>query len=224
MRWRHTGTAEDRARAVRFAWTVSFLATLALVAILSLARSAQASSLTAPPAFSAPAAAFRFEEDEEEGEGEEEGEEEEFEAEECEEGADGEEECVGEGNDGTEAPRECLLSNAHATIAASTGNDRLRMQVRYSISSPATVAVEYGLHGRKGSLFLGDERERFAKRGVLHLTKRLSDAQMAKVLAAKGFTVRLHVLAAPSYCHPFFDRQLDVRRMTPRGPVWSQAP
>jgi hypothetical protein len=220
MRWRHTGTAEDRARAVRFAWTVSFLATLALVAILSLARSAQALSVTTPPpGLPATAAASQLEEDEEEAEGGEG----EFEAEECEEGADGEEECVGEGNDGAEVPRQCLLSSAHATIAASTGNGRLRMQVRYSISSPATVAVEYGLHGRRGSLFLGDERERFAKRGVLHLTKRLTDAQMTKVVAAKGFTVRLHVLVAPSYCHPFFDRQLDVRRMTPRGPVWSQA-
>ena len=204
---------------------MSFLATLALVAILSLARSAQASSLTAPPAFPTPAAAFRFEEDEEEGE-------EEFEAEECEEGEEGEEECAdegkgggsGDGEAGPEAPRECLLSSAQTTIAASTDNDRLRMQVRYSISSPATVAVEYGLHGRRGSLFLGGEKERFAKRGVLHLTRRLTDAQMAKVLAAKGFTVRLHVLAAPSYCHPFFDRQLNVRRLTPRGPVWSQSP
>ena len=40
---------------------------------------------------------------------------------------------------------------------------------------------------------------------------------MAKALAAKGFTVRLRVPAAPGYCHAFFDRQLDVRRATPTG-------
>jgi hypothetical protein len=236
MRWRHTGTAEDRARAVRFAWTVSFLATLALVAILSLARSAQALSLTAPPSLAVPVA-LQSGEDEEEVEVEEE----EFEEEECE---DGEEECDrgsgsgdngggssgggGGGNGGgeaaPEAPRECLLSSARVTISASADKNRLRLLVHYSIASPAIVVVEYGLHGSKGSLFLGDARERFARRGALHLTKRLTDAQMAKVLAAKGFTVRLHVLVAPSYCHPFFERQLDVRSMTPRGLSWSQSP
>ena len=41
---------------------------------------------------------------------------------------------------------------------------------------------------------------------------------MAKVMAAKGFTVRLRVPAAPGYCKPFFDHQLDVRRADPQRP------
>jgi hypothetical protein len=44
---------------------------------------------------------------------------------------------------------------------------------------------------------------------------------MAKVLAARDFTVRLRVLDAPGYCRPFFDHQLSVRRTTPGGLTWS---
>ncbi len=213
MRWRHTGSSDDSARAVRFAGTVSFLATLTLIAVLAMAKSAQALTVAAPagklavPALPAPEA------DEGEGEEGESG------SEECEEGE--EEEC--EEGGGSEAPSECLLSSAEATIFATANRDRLRLQVRYSTTTPSSVAVEYGLHGGKGALFLGDKRERFAKQGVLRLVRHLTDSQMAKVVAAKDFIVRLHVLAAPSYCHPFFDRQLTVRRATPSGLAWSQA-
>jgi hypothetical protein len=85
------------------------------------------------------------------------------------------------------------------------------------------VAVDYGLHGAKGSLYLGGEKKQFAREGILRLTKNLTESQMAKVMAAKGFTVRLRVAAAPGYCKAFFDHQLDIRRATPTGLAWQQA-
>lgn len=214
MRRKPPALASDEAAAVRFAWWAAFFATLTLIVVLGIARSAQA--LTLPPAATAgtiTALAPADEEDEEEAEAsEDEG----FEAEECEEG----EGCEDEG--GLDAPPECLLSSAEPTISASANNDRVRLRVRYTASEPTAVAVAYGLHGAKGSLYLGGEKEELSRQGVLRLTKSLSDAQMAKVMAAKGFTVRLRVPAAPGYCKAYFDHQLDVRQATPSGLAWQQ--
>ncbi len=219
---RKPGLSRPEGHVLRIAWGASFLATLALIAILSLARSAQA--LTLPPAGpllpaanAAPPAAPEEEVEEEEAEASEEGE---SEGEEC-ESDDPAEQAECEGEAAAEAPRECLLSAAAATVSA--GHDRVRLRLRYTTASPVAVAVEYGLHGAKGSLFLGSERKRVKASGVLSLSKQLSEAQMAKVLAARNFTVRLRVLGAPGYCHSFFDRQLDVRRATPTGLSWSQS-
>jgi hypothetical protein len=206
---------------VRIAWWVSFFATLALIAILSLAKSAQALSL--PPASGvdpvfllAPAANEAEDEEEDEAEAsEDEG----LEAEECEAGE--EEEC--EDESGAEAPAECLLSGAQAKIFASGNRDRVRLQIRYTTTSPTAVAVDYGLHGAKGSLYLGSEKKHFGKKGVLRLNRDLTEAQMAKVMAAKDFTVRIRALTAPRYCQPFFDRHLTVRRATPAGLTWLQS-
>jgi hypothetical protein len=218
MRQRSATATDHETHAVRIAWWASFLVTVALVAILGLAKSAQA--LTVPAAggdVTAIAAAPPPSDEEPEDEAEA-SEDEEFEAGECED--DEEEECEAE-EDSAEAPQECLLSTADATVFAS--HDRVRLLVRYTTSSPTAVAVDYGLHGGKGSLLLGSDRKHFAAQGVLHLTKRLSDSQMTKVMAAKNFTVRLRVLSAPGYCDSFFDRQLDVRRATPGGLTWSQS-
>jgi hypothetical protein len=46
---------------------------------------------------------------------------------------------------------------------------------------------------------------------------------MAKAMAAKGFTVRLRVPAAPHYCQALFDRRLDLRQATPTGLTWQQS-
>jgi hypothetical protein len=220
---RESSTADGHdAIAIRFAWWASFSATVALIAILGLARSAQALTFPSPESTGtlvalAPALDEELE-DEDEAEAEA-SEDEELEAEECE--GDEEEECEDEA--GSEAPQECLLSSAQATIFASAGRDQVRLQVRYTTSSPTAVAVDYGLHGSKGSLYLGGDKKHFARRGVLHLTKSLTEAQMAKVMAAREFTVRLRVPAAPHYCQSLFDRQLDVRRSTPTGLVWQQS-
>jgi hypothetical protein len=217
MRRRAAAATTDEAAAIRFAWWAAFFATLTLIVVLGIAKSAQA--LTVPPAgapgtVAAPAPPAYDESEDEEAEASEG-----VEDEECEED---EEECE-EVGDATEAPAECLLSSAEATVTASANKDRVRLQVRYETSSPTAVAIEYGLHGSKGSLYLGGERKQFSRHGVLRLTKDLTEAQMAKVMAAKGFTVRLRVPAAPAYCKDFFDHQLDSRRATPTGLAWQQA-
>jgi hypothetical protein len=217
MRRRTSAAPSDEAIAIRFAWWAAFFATLTLVAVLGLAKSAQALTVPAatPGTAAAPAAVPADEESEDEAEAsEDEG----VVFEECEE----DEEC--EEEDGSaEAPAECLLSSAEATVTASANKDQVRLQIRYATSSPTAVAVDYGLHGSKGSLYLGGEKKQFARRGVLRLTRSLTEAQMAKVMAAKGFTVRLRVAAAPGYCKAFFDHQLNVRRATPSGLAWEQA-
>jgi hypothetical protein len=217
---RKPGLASPDAHAARIAWWASFLATVVLIAILGLARSAQALTLPAGAEagpLTAAATAPPVEEDEEEAEA---GEDEELEGEECEAEDESEvEECEEEG--AAEAPQECLLSSADATV--STSSDKVRLRLRVTTILPTAVAVDYGLHGAKGSLYLGGEKKRVVAKGVLLLTKRLSDAQMTKVLAAKNFTVRFRVPAAPAYCRAFFDRRLDVRRATPSGLSWSQS-
>lgn len=197
-----------------------FFASLALIALLGFAGSAPALTIpgsggsTLPLVLAAPA------EEDEESEAEA-SEEEEVESEECE--AFEEEECEEEESTGgsvVEAPPECLLSSAEVTVFASGNRDRVRLQVRYRTSSPTAVTVAYGLHGSKGSLYLGSEKKRFGKKGVLRLNKSLTEAQMEKVVVAKDFTVRIRALGAPGWCQPFFDRHLDVRRATPSGLTW----
>ena len=220
MRRRVTAATNDEATAVRFAWWAAFSATLTLIAVLGIAKSAQA--LTVPSTgFPGPIAALAASPADEESEAEEaEIFEDEGSGEECEED---EEECEEEDGASADAPADCLLSSAEATISANANKDRVRLQVRYTTSSPTDVTVEYGLHGSKGSLFLGGEKKRFARQGVLRLTKTLTEAQMAKAMAAKVFTVRFRVPATPGYCKAFFDYQLDSRHATPSGLRWEQA-
>jgi hypothetical protein len=219
MRRRASAVATDEAAAIRFAWWAAFFATLTLIAVLGIAKSAQA--LTVPPAgdpgiIAAPAPPADEEDEEEAAASEDEG----FEDENC--GVEDGEECEDESG-GPEAPRECLLTSAEATVAVAANHDKVRLQVRYTTATPTAASVDYGLHGSKGSLYLGGEKRHLAKQGVLRLSKTLTKAQMAKVMAAKGFTVRLRVPAAPGYCQAFFDYQLDVRRATPSGLSWRPA-
>lgn len=207
---------------MRISWQASFLTTLTLIAVLGIAGPATALTLSRPADLTVGAAPASpaSEEDEGEEEGEVEASEDQgFEIEECEAGE--AEECEEEADVG--APGECLLSSADATVVAIAKRDRLRLQIRYVTLAPTTVAVDYGLHGARGSLHLGAVRKRFGKRGVLRLTKELTPAQMAKVMAAKDFTVRLRVAAAPDYCQTLFERRLNLRRTTPAGVAWSQS-
>jgi hypothetical protein len=215
MRRRPTTASQDAA--LSMAWWASLLATLLLIAILGLAVSAQAEAVPAAGWPGAPALALDDEIGDEEAEASED---EEFEAEECE---DGEEAECEDDEAHAEAPPECLLSSARATVSAIPNRDRVRLQIGYTTTSPTVVAVAYGLHGARGSLHLGSEKRQFARQGVLRLTRSLTEAQMAKVMAARGFTVRLRAPAAPRHCQQLFERQLDVRRATPGGLVWQQS-
>ena len=86
---------------------------------------------------------------------------------------------------------------------------------------PAAVKIGLKLRGRKGALTLGGDQERFKRAGVYRQTERLSDPQMAKVVAAKSFTVALRAVNTPRYCHRYFDSELTVRRASGGGLTWS---
>lgn len=220
MRRRPPGTADREAATLRVAWWASFIATLTLVALLGLARSAQALTFPSREALGAVAAIVPPSAEEEADEGEAEAsEDEELEADECVGGE--EEEC--EEEEAPAAPPGCLLSNVDATIFASSNRHRVLLLVHYASTAPTPVALAYGLHGSRGSLFLGGEKKRLAPRGVLRLDRKLTESQMTKVMAARSFTVRLRVLEAPRQCQSFFERQLDDRRATPSGLSWQQS-
>lgn len=208
-----TGTAPG----VRLAsWTACF-ATIALIAILGLARSAQAANLlpVGEPANSSPAAPpeseeLAGEEDEEELEGEE-----------CELAEEEGEECEEEAGASAEAPRECLLTSAQATVSAGIASDRLQLVVRYTTSTPTTVALDYWLRGSKGPLSLGQQHKHLGSHGTLHQTETLSAAQMVKVRAARDFVVQLRPLGAPRFCQHLFDRHLTAKHVTASNLTWS---
>lgn len=196
------------------------LVLLALLALLCFAPAAPALTVPVPipSVLSDPLAAPA--EEEEEGEAAVSEDEEIAVEEECEEEEPGE--CA-EDSSGPEAPAECLLTTVQPTVFAFGNSGKVRLQIRYATASPTFVKVDYGLHGSKGSLFLGSKRKRFGRNGVLRLSRKLTESQMAKVLAARDFTVRLRVLDAPRWCGSYFDRQLDVRRATPHGLTWLQS-
>jgi hypothetical protein len=215
MREKPSIASEHDAQLTRLAWS-SFVATIALVAVLGMARSAQALTLPVLGPVGTGAAAPPANEDPEAEAEDDEGEEIELEDEECEEE---EEEC--EPEDGPEAPAECVLSSASASVSASLASDKVRLIVRYTSLSPTTVAVSSWLRGSKGPLALGGDKKHFARKGSFRQTLTLSEAQMAKVLAAKDFTVQLRPAGAPRYCNALLDRHLTVRHAGPGKLTWS---
>jgi hypothetical protein len=219
MRWRHDTAAEEGAGMARFAWLVSFFATLSLVAILALAKSAQALpvldaiNLPTPAAASPPAAVDAEEEDD--------GDEEDdfFEVEEC-----GEDDADCEAEDeegGPEAPEDCLLSSAEATVFAAGAQEKLRLVIHYTTVEPTVVAVSWGLHGSKGSLYLGQSKERFGRSGAFRQTETLTEPQMAKAAGARDFTIQLYAAEAPRFCRKYFEQHLTARHAAPSGLTWA---
>lgn len=208
----------EEAQLIRLAWWASFFATVALIAILGLARSAQALTLPASGPLATTAAFVPAEEeeseDEEEGEypecefAEEEGEEEECEAE-------------AEEDEAAQAPRECVLASASATVTAATGSDKVRLVIRYTAYSPGSIQVSYWLRGGKGPLSLGNKRSHVGSHGVIRDTDTLSSAQMSRALAARNFTIQLRPAHAPRSCNHLLDRHLTIRKNSSGRLTWS---
>jgi hypothetical protein len=154
----------------------------------------------------------------------------EFEEEECEEpGEELEDEegnvevCDENGETSPYPPEECLLRTARARIFTFAASDRVRLVVRYTSFAPADVVVGYRLSGGKGSLSLGEVKDRFSKKGLFRVTEKLSKAQSAKVRAAKRFTVDLNIPAAPNFCRRYEIRHLTIKRTVHSQVVWFQS-
>lgn len=220
----HSAIAQPgRSPAVRLAWLASLAATLLLVALLGFARTAAAASpppLLQLPSSAAPLPEFEALSEEEAEEAEAEEEELEIEIEECVEAEEGNEEECEEMLEEDEVPEECMLEEADAIVTALPAHNKVRLDVRYTTSSPASVALDYHLRGSKGRLDVGSDTKHFGHEGVLHHFDTLSDREMAKVLAAHEFTIELHAVNSPHYCRPLFERHLTVRHQASGGMVW----
>jgi len=204
----------ESARLARIAWFVSFAVTVAVIAALLLAKSAQAGiGLAAAEPVGPPIATIAAddEEDEEEAEG--------FEFEEGEEA----EEEADEASASGEPPAECGLRTARAAVVADESQSRLRTQLSYTSFGPVEVAIEFRLEGGKGATTLGRAHKRLGESGVLHTSEHLGKAQLAKVLAARRVTVTIQVLDAPRSCERYFDRHLKTRRAGGDQITWVQS-
>lgn len=137
------------------------------------------------------------------------GEEEASEAEECEVG---EEECEAEEGGEEEAPEECLLASAQATVEANAHADRLHVSIRYRTFQPAAVTVTYQLRGSAGSAHLGAVQAHFGRKGVFHDTVAISGRELSKVIAAREVAIGLHALNTPAYCRQVFQQRLTPKR------------
>lgn len=188
-----------------------------LIAILSLAATAQAASL--PLGVPLPAAVPLVVLDDEEAEA---AEVEDEEVEVCEETADGVEECTEETTASeTESSDACMLKSAEATVLVLPAKDKVRLTLRYTTFAPAVVSVQYSLRGRKGNLKMGADSKRFSRKGVFRETEKLTEAEMAKVDAATEFDVRLRAVNTPGYCRRLFDRELTSKRPGHGGLTWT---
>jgi hypothetical protein len=217
MKRKHSSASIEEAQMIRLAWWASFFATVALIAVLGLARSAQA--ITLPSGDPLTAAAILDPEEESEDE------EDESASAECEfaeeEGEEAEEECEAEAEEEDDAPRECVLSSASATVSTSIHSDKVRLAIHYTSYRPGAIQLAYFLRGKKGPLILDRDHAHLAARGVIRDTNTLTPAQMTKALAAKDFTIQLRPSNAPHYCNHLLDRHLTVRRNSAGRLTWS---
>ena len=120
-----------------------------------------------------------------------------------------------------EAPEECLLRTAAATVSTSPTGDTVHLSLRYTSWTPATVAVSYRLRGNKGGLALGHATKHFGKKGVLKLTADLSRAETSRATAAKEFDVTVQPINTPGYCGKILAQRLNAHKAAGKGRIWT---
>jgi hypothetical protein len=160
---------------------------------------------------------FEFEEEEFE---EDEAEEEEFEieVEEC------EEEVLKKNKKGAAvtAPEECRVRQAESSITTLPGSDRVELTIRYLTYKPSTVSLGLKLKDGKGSLKLEETTKRLGKKGVLHLTTKVSDKVMERAAKAKEFDIALRAPKTPGYCGSMLEQQLQAKHPVGNARVYTQ--
>jgi hypothetical protein len=207
---------------LRLASGLAVLLTIFLLAGLGLARPAAAE---ADPSADPGAALVPLFEDEGEGECEADDPacEESLEDEECEAFEEEDEECEEEAEAvAGEAPAECLLTTARPRISIAADQQKLRLDVRYTLTGPADVAVSLRSSGGKGAMAIAASRHHLTRSGILHESAELSEEETERALTAKRFTVKLRVLGVPSSCQRYDSRQLSVKRGGDESPVFSE--
>jgi Skp family chaperone for outer membrane proteins len=160
---------------------------------------------------------FEFEEEEFEGEEAEDEEEFEVEVEECEEEAQRNKKAGA-----VTAPEECRVQQAESSITTLPSSDRVELTVRYQTYKPSTVSLGLKLKDGKGSLKIEDTPRHLGKKGVLHLTTKVSDAVMDRAATAREFTVSLRAPKTPGYCGNMLEQQLQAKHPVGNARVYTQ--
>ena len=127
------------------------------------------------------------------------------------------------GVDGSQPPEECLLRSAAARLLSSATQSRVKLAVRYTTFAAADAYVGYKLSGGRGTLKIPAAHQRLAESGAFTLSRRLDEAEMEKVRAARRATVTLDVAGAPRYCRSYETRHLTMRRSLHSQVAWLQS-
>jgi hypothetical protein len=160
---------------------------------------------------------FEFEEEEGEEEAEEAEEEEwEIEVEECEEA------LLKKKAGAVSAPAACRVAQAESSITTLPSSDRVELTVRYQTWKPSTVSLGLKLKDGKGSLKIEETTKHLGKKGVLHLTTKVSDAVMSRAAKAKEFAVALRAPKTPGFCADMLEQKLAARHPVGNARVYTQ--
>jgi hypothetical protein len=124
---------------------------------------------------------------------------------------------------GGEPPVGCLLRSASAKAVVPTGAGKLRLTIAYTTFEPTATVVNSWLQGGRGSVRLSPAPAHLGDSGTLHLTEDLTAAEAARASAAREFTVRLRIPAAPRECRPLFTRQLQLKHASRNHASWRQS-
>ena len=120
------------------------------------------------------------------------------------------------------APEECRVAQAESSITTLPNSDRVELTVHYLTYKPSTVSLGLKLTDGKGSLNLEDTTRHLAKKGVLHLTTKVSDAVMDRAAKAKEFSVALRAPKTPGYCGGMLEQQLQAKHPVGNARVYTQ--
>jgi hypothetical protein len=188
---------------------VFLLVVLALSAMLGVAAPAGALKAVSQQTGALPTAAFSGEEFDE--------------SEETEEEAELEKEEEEEEEEETSPPPECLLQTARAQAFAYPSQSKVLLLIHYTSTAPTEAAIDYRLKGGKGTFKFAEAKQHLATAGLIRLTDNLGKITMSKALAAKSFTVELHIPAAPHYCQRFQTRHLTIEHASGSRVTWLQS-
>ncbi len=95
----------------------------------------------------------------------------------------------------------CVLRTFHPAAVASTTHNQVLLTIGYTAYEPTDAKIGYGF---KGGPSLGIAKRHLGEQGTLHLDKRLSDAQMAKLQSTHRLTVQIDVPETPARCKSFY--------------------
>ena len=120
------------------------------------------------------------------------------------------------------APEACRVRQAESSITTLPNSDRVELTVRYLTYQPSTVALDLKLKDDKGSLEIENTTRHLGKKGVLHLTTKVSDAVMDRAAEATEFNVALRAPKTPGYCGSMLEQQLRAKHPVGNSRVYTQ--